>query len=189
MDGRWERWQWQVLQSPPSLILLFTPSLAWPSHNHGLNQSLWLKYFSPELSEFSWTSPLFSKLMFMFPEQQEQSPINWLMRYRKVYIVSTPRVLKWSKKKAREIEKLLPISEFFISSTGLVCTEASAQCVSWYCTYCHCDDVHHREGFWKLINFSIQWLENDPPYLFLKPSHEYTKELLHLMPKIESIYN
>ena len=25
--------------------------------------------------------------------------------------------------------------------------------------------------------------------LFLKPSHEYTKELLHLMPKIESIYN
>ena len=25
--------------------------------------------------------------------------------------------------------------------------------------------------------------------LFLHPSHEYTKELLHLMPKIESIYN
>ena len=25
--------------------------------------------------------------------------------------------------------------------------------------------------------------------LFLNPSHEYTKELLHLMPKIESIYN
>ncbi len=25
--------------------------------------------------------------------------------------------------------------------------------------------------------------------LFLKPSHDYTKELLHLMPKIESIYN
>ncbi|WP_440691176.1 dipeptide ABC transporter ATP-binding protein [Candidatus Pelagibacter sp. HIMB1782] len=25
--------------------------------------------------------------------------------------------------------------------------------------------------------------------LFLKPTHEYTKELLHLMPKIESIYN
>ncbi len=25
--------------------------------------------------------------------------------------------------------------------------------------------------------------------LFLRPSHEYTKELLHLMPKIESIYN
>ena len=25
--------------------------------------------------------------------------------------------------------------------------------------------------------------------LFKKPSHEYTKELLHLMPKIESIYN
>jgi peptide/nickel transport system ATP-binding protein len=25
--------------------------------------------------------------------------------------------------------------------------------------------------------------------LFLKPMHEYTKELLHLMPKIESIYN
>jgi len=25
--------------------------------------------------------------------------------------------------------------------------------------------------------------------LFLKPQHEYTKELLHLMPKIESIYN
>ena len=25
--------------------------------------------------------------------------------------------------------------------------------------------------------------------LFLKPAHEYTKELLHLMPKIESIYN
>ncbi len=25
--------------------------------------------------------------------------------------------------------------------------------------------------------------------LFLSPSHEYTKELLHLMPKIESIYN
>ena len=25
--------------------------------------------------------------------------------------------------------------------------------------------------------------------LFLKPKHEYSKELLHLMPKIESIYN
>ena len=25
--------------------------------------------------------------------------------------------------------------------------------------------------------------------LFLKPQHDYTKELLHLMPKIESIYN
>ena len=25
--------------------------------------------------------------------------------------------------------------------------------------------------------------------LFLKPTHEYTKELLRLMPKIESIYN
>ena len=25
--------------------------------------------------------------------------------------------------------------------------------------------------------------------LFLKPNHKYTKELLHLMPKIESIYN
>ena len=25
--------------------------------------------------------------------------------------------------------------------------------------------------------------------LFLNPTHEYTKELLHLMPKIESIYN
>ena len=25
--------------------------------------------------------------------------------------------------------------------------------------------------------------------LFLKPQHEYTKELLRLMPKIESIYN
>ena len=25
--------------------------------------------------------------------------------------------------------------------------------------------------------------------LFLKPKHDYTKELLHLMPKIESIYN
>ena len=24
--------------------------------------------------------------------------------------------------------------------------------------------------------------------LFLKPQHDYTKELLHLMPKIESIY-
>ena len=40
---------------------------------------------------------------------------------RKVYmysIVSAPSVLKFSKKKAREIEKLLPILEFFISSTG-----------------------------------------------------------------------
>ena len=26
-------------------------------------------------------------------------------------------------------------------------------------------------------------------HLFLKPTHEYTKELLRLMPKIESIYN
>ena len=25
--------------------------------------------------------------------------------------------------------------------------------------------------------------------LFMKPSHDYTKELLRLMPKIESIYN
>ena len=25
--------------------------------------------------------------------------------------------------------------------------------------------------------------------LFLRPKHEYTKELLHLMPKIESIYD
>ena len=25
--------------------------------------------------------------------------------------------------------------------------------------------------------------------LFIKPSHEYTKELLRLMPKIESIYS
>ena len=32
--------------------------------------------------------------------------------------VSAPSVLKFSKKKAREIEKLLPILEFFISSTG-----------------------------------------------------------------------
>ena len=38
--------------------------------------------------------------------------------YKKVYIVSAPSVLKFSKKKGREIEKLLPILEFFISSTG-----------------------------------------------------------------------
>jgi peptide/nickel transport system ATP-binding protein len=25
--------------------------------------------------------------------------------------------------------------------------------------------------------------------LFLRPQHDHTKELLHLMPKIESIYN
>ncbi|MDA9210480.1 ABC transporter ATP-binding protein, partial [bacterium] len=25
--------------------------------------------------------------------------------------------------------------------------------------------------------------------IFLKPQHDYTKKLLHLMPKIESIYN
>ena len=37
---------------------------------------------------------------------------------RCICIVSAPSVLKFSKKKAREIEKLLPILEFFISSTG-----------------------------------------------------------------------
>ena len=30
---------------------------------------------------------------------------------------------------------------------------------------------------------------SDTEDLFLKPQHDYTKELLHLMPKIESIYN
>jgi peptide/nickel transport system ATP-binding protein len=30
---------------------------------------------------------------------------------------------------------------------------------------------------------------SDTEDLFLKPKHDYTKELLHLMPKIESIYN
>ena len=30
---------------------------------------------------------------------------------------------------------------------------------------------------------------SDTEELFLKPKHDYTKELLHLMPKIESIYN
>ena len=33
--------------------------------------------------------------------------------------------------------------------------------------------------------FEVSKTEN----LFLNPSHEYTKKLLHLMPKIESLYN
>ena len=53
-------------------------------------------------------------------------------------------------------------------------------------------DFEGQFGKMSLINLTLQSCylgRSNTENLFVKPRHEYTKELLRLMPKIESIYN